>query len=1114
MLSGLSLMMVLASCQLLGGVEQKPTPDGEGTLQPSLAQEVVDEYLETVQADASRSLSGSRGLTSSDVTLLKAEILKKIGEDGVANTKDIAVLMPFFMGAVQSGIQSLTSMSSNSSAKGHLLGKALEAGAKSLTKTGRLVNFTQAPQILAALARKSIVSLNELVTDVTIRSQIVSLSVEATFKVLGPVANLSLESVTREVTVSLVAEVSKAGNSDLAQGIAMGVAKGLSGHAEMAVLIKATVKGALIGAAEAHAQGSTGTTAGTKLSQILAQIGAGLASVNTGVTLDSTLMDEVISDSQAELTHELGTDESPVIDVVSVITAVNESLPVAVLTITKSGSSVTTLEHASIPATLILDTTGSTSSGVDFTLTQSQGPLVSLVTNGDGQRSVIVTESGTYTFNLVVKNTGGTKSASAQASFTISEPLAVDLNLKEGLVALQSKQYDLARTKFVAALVSDPQNQEAKIWSAYLDLLGLSVNTALVDVLKNRIGVVDYPSTLDELLGDKLHELAAPAWFKATYYRTKAGIVPLPPEMKDNIWNLRVRGRYENTIGWFESFYDSNGNYVSGVNKKFIPDEVGEFYSGYFTTDIYVFSPATWGSYVKVRLVEQGALPGFSMNSVVYSLEGIAVDMSGKAAILDANGDHYSYYALPSAESANYEAAYTLSGVQLYSGINSIMAETYFAQNPQAKKYIYYYNLPNLEAPVFLPKLNTPAWVPPLGLQTDAVSIYPSILLFNILDRNPTGLNTVVDNLLTSFYGEAFESILNRIASLSDDKRIVISSELLAAFGVPTLPAGITVSIGKPEMLALSAQLKVQKAFFQYLASANLDYPWNQAFQSFSGLTSLNNSPTQEELESWMNTLPGLFSSQVLRERSVPNRSASKATFLSALGDIRGAALLMEAAWADSTSYYRNLADTLKGEALSTTELSESSAALVNARKGIEWFKTAIDTNGSVHIPISIDMPVFTTSNWVWPTESQANTMEFKPGALWSENMLDIRNWFASNSQGFIYSARFTRGDSFINSYTYTYGSLPLGENLHIDMSLLGISETTSYISVYPGAALNMSQIKKFLPAADEKMFETITLPVGASAYKDFWNISPEDRAALQLEFTAFTGKVMGWINK
>ena len=1090
-------------------------------VEKTTAEVITDEYIASVQSSESQASGGGRSLVTSEASQLKTAILAKINSDGLSNSKDMKVLLPSFMDGVSTGVGQLDSLSVDPAAKGKLLGKAFESGTDSLSKAGRLANKATAGEIIASLAKKAVAALNVHVADPVVQAQILSASVEATIRVVGLVTDLNMADVTKQMTATLVAEVTLSGNKQLVQNIALGVAKAVANKANAAAMIQATLEGALVGSAKASFE-TTGSNATTDMNAALQQMTAGLSSV-TGIVIDKATLDTAVLSSTASVKTALNTTTAPVMDTTTVAAVADEAQPVAVLTVKNGTTEVSILPYSTTEYSLTLGNLGTTASGVTVTLKQTSGPSVALTGVPVFPLTIKVSAPGVYAFVLTVKNTNGIKAAVANVSFTLQPDATNPASalVSAGVVALAGKNFDLARSKFTAGVIANPADTQAIMWSSFMDVLGTTTDAGMVDLMVNRIGLLDYPASMDALFADDIKTVMESSWFKGQYYKNKEGFIK-QVSIPIYEYDTYIKGRLEDSQSAYFSGHDADGNYVGFSGKTFVPDNAGTYYAKSWSTQETIVTPGS-GVYLKVRLISR---PDLTFGYPVYDAAGKTVSLiTGQVPVLDPLGTYYAYYKALATDTATvfsyyYELTetYDISTNYLYN-----YAHTYAKTHPETEIYKRVYDIPNLTAPVMLPRIEKPTWMPALGYSEGSITTYPIILMASIAERNPTGLNTLIDGLLANLFGSQFDKLMTRIESLPNNVRIAIDQNLLKAYGAPALPAGVNLSLGKSEILTYAAQLKAYKAFIQYLASVNFDYPIALAFPEYAKLD-IHTDPVDTDkdgipdiAESLAISMPGIFKSTLMKERNAASRTASKVTFLSALNNVRTAAGLIQTSWADAASYYRKTYATASGTAPEVSILDNITNAINKAKSGLDLVYAAIDTNGSLYLPKTVNPQDMFSSTWAWPTAAAVDgtTKVVKPGALWTENMLDPRAWFENDAAGFKFSVRWSRYDTSTASSpsVNVRGMFALNPDVPFTESSFGINANTA--DVYANVLIKglVSQVQKFVPATTVEELEYFYFPIsGRYGYKSYYSVDPFPLDKLQL--SAGDKLLLNWINK
>ena len=229
-------------------------------------------------------------------------------------------------------------------------------------------------------------------------------------------------------------------------------------------------------------------------------------------------------------------------------------------------------------------------------------------------------------------------------------------------------------------------------------------------------------------------------------------------------------------------------------------------------------------------------------------------------------------------------------------------------------KYTVNTNLADLTNPMaLLPSITAPAWAPKLA-DNSSISAYAYSVLTNLIDRNPGGLNGIVDKVLSGAFGSDFTAIIAAIKSLPDGASVAVPANLINAYAhnitssvepTPAMPnppppaavspkgigAGPSLVINKDELLAFAGGLQMMKGLVQYVASYNLSYPIGLAKFDFGDPTvfkDTNHDGLPDVVSSLMAQTAGPFvtSSGLLSDRSQAMRDAAKATILQAELDL------------------------------------------------------------------------------------------------------------------------------------------------------------------------------------------------------------------------------------
>jgi hypothetical protein len=197
------------------------------------------------------------------------------------------------------------------------------------------------------------------------------------------------------------------------------------------------------------------------------------------------------------------------------------------------------------------------------------------------------------------------------------------------------------------------------------------------------------------------------------------------------------------------------------------------------------------------------------------------------------------------------------------------------------------------------------------------------LLLSNFIDKNTNGLNSLLDDLLSSVFGDAFESAYNRAATMTGN--IKLDESTLAAFGIEEIFEGEEVYIGKAELNMLFAAMRFVKASLEWVSA----YDWD------TDLNFLRNGPLWDDWSKLGSNKPANlpFRNNFLKDRGNGMMAKSKADFSKAIDDSIAAYNL----WiGDSSNLPQGYKDTLNEYQW--------------VKDGFDQFKTAINSGGTFYV--------------------------------------------------------------------------------------------------------------------------------------------------------------------
>ena len=329
-----------------------------------------------------------------------------------------------------------------------------------------------------------------------------------------------------------------------------------------------------------------------------------------------------------------------------------------------------------------------------------------------------------------------------------------------------------------------------------------------------------------------------------------------------------------------------------------------------------------------------------TMSSVSYGKEsengGIEWRYTEGKFIPDENGEYYSNnYTLYNESSGSYHT-YSCSNTDSPLPANA----THYTDG----------NILDLTNPVLLPKLEVPAWSNNMfkhdylyGSNKDHIAgyDYPLLSTFNIIQRNPNGLNALIDSVLNGVFGSRLTQALTMIDALPDNAAVAIPNDLFIAF-VGSAP-GTTepIKINKAELKACAASVQVLKSFVQLIASYNLNYPIG--FLQFDWTSETKSNTALDNLFAQQNPIASGF----MGNRSDTMRSAAKKTMISALSDADKAVEIILNHWDDS-AYISGMTGGLMTTWGSDAETYKGS--LTDGRSLLQKVQTALNNNSSLYV--------------------------------------------------------------------------------------------------------------------------------------------------------------------
>lgn len=451
--------------------------------------------------------------------------------------------------------------------------------------------------------------------------------------------------------------------------------------------------------------------------------------------------------------------------------------------------------------------------------------------------------------------------------------------INEAYDALSAGNYDRALAKFRAAYELNPDSDANKIYYALTELATLSTDETVADIIKNELGITNYPAELNAIFN--------PAWIKA---------INEPYSPTDSILNkdwLKSYPRYE-TLGAAQFTQNDSGEYirVSGTpvnpyssdvkgiwlgwgsyilyedawvncydyrsftgdanfyltNMK--PDADGKYlvyFSNYYfpssysdatTTDKYVAQATeAISDYLYTRDKESGS------ETFIKSVEGDYVRLAGtETDSYTENSLCYSYkydsdgslsYTTGRIYTTGYIVDYSLSDTGAYF-VDKLGYLYKYAQSLAKKDvsaYLYTagdsYDKPVLGELLWLPEFAIPDWVKSetyfTGSLIDSVQTVKTwlyLLYANIVTNHENGFNDTLDKLI-SVVSAKRETVTKLVDSLGSGTARLDAS-LIKNLNLTEILGEDSLYFGKTEMNILASALEALDAALHFAASYDL----------------------------------------------------------------------------------------------------------------------------------------------------------------------------------------------------------------------------------------------------------------------------------------------------
>ena len=407
-------------------------------------------------------------------------------------------------------------------------------------------------------------------------------------------------------------------------------------------------------------------------------------------------------------------------------------------TVTVSSSSTTTLDE----------------SGKEI----SSAETVTTIDNGSGTVEVITETSETAA--------DGSVTSEIQTQIETPQEITVRDLIDRGIEAASAGRIGSAQVLFNQAYEKEPDNDEAKVYSALADLVSIATNSKMQEFFKDHLGVQNYPSNINDLISGN--------WLMADSYECKKQSYFYGHSLK-TVTNPFPQSSYAYKVSLANS---SDENAVQRYIFKYYPVTVnGKVW--YVDSDDYEMVTSN------LEGVTSAVFSGVSRVGWSYSFN------ENRYVVPDEDGEYWAYL--------EPEIA----------GENAIPYE-FEGQNVKYEYSVTY----------LTPKFNRLEDQDWFTTEINSAETLGLLVAANVINGNSNGLNDAIDDLYSAlFESDEYKSAIEKINSIKTS----VALPALAVQGMGLGESEDTVAVGAAELKLIKTVLDVFKGVFEYLQSYSLD---------------------------------------------------------------------------------------------------------------------------------------------------------------------------------------------------------------------------------------------------------------------------------------------------
>jgi hypothetical protein len=310
-----------------------------------------------------------------------------------------------------------------------------------------------------------------------------------------------------------------------------------------------------------------------------------------------------------------------------------------------------------------------------------------------------------------------------------------------------------------------------------------------------------------------------------------------------------------------------------------------------------------------------------------------------------------------------------------------------------------------------------------------------------------------------------------------------------------------------------------------------------------------NNNGVDDATEAIYATTPGLYHTTLFTTRNAALRTASRDTFAAALTDVSTSMDLYASAFGDPNSNYAAYLalyapENPNASVTASKILSVVTPVVQNLKAQADLVKAAVVNNTPLNLSDEVLHPTYNSSNPMGIVDLLAGNVDTTkyhtalPGAIWANNVMDLRFWFQSNATtGFqLYVQRSGSSSSSTSSGAYfsenDFAFLLPADRSQMTAKAYNLAATptgnNTYRYLYAGLAfaLNLNALQTFYPEAtltDSRGLGLVPFGPGWNVVRSNWvdgyqsgtsYVSGHYDYQYQLTPPAYAESFLSWINK